>query len=847
MATTAKRRRVTITRNEVNGKLFEVLRDEAKEWLVEVLGPELVRREVELQTSLKDGSILCKLAQRVEPGCIPKYHEAPRTTALALENMEFFLAVCRRWGLPGVFVPLDLYDGKNMIKVVGCIHSFAACASNKGFKIPMRSSLYRPTAAATTSKRSALLTGGHRSGKEEEPSEVAVTRTTTTMTTIPQTHSLVPVTVVANKQEQEVAETTQCEESYPSAGQSTAERADEAHNDETKEKSETVKEEDQQEGEEQREEQREEKSEEKSDRESQEDEITLDLVELKEESDSRTQDEAKGDSASSASCAVVGAEEGETIAVEESKDEEQRVEKAITIEEPKDAEEETIASEHRSEKRLDATTRWEGSDTTTVEDVPSSREDIINGKLDDGSKVSDDNDVLTQEEETKAREADAPALVGNSSQCEKGEGEAEGKREREREGDGDGEGDQPESKAADPLTQPSEAGCTNEVSKEESRASMESNRNSLEEDSSASPRLSLQLQPDETSSNAIATVEPTANQSNSATSGGKTWAVKSGGGSRSVLSSKLLAGNYRMGPPSPSLSDRSTLPVINNVSSPAPAILDTLSGVSSSSQDNSKSEDITPTTITPERQAQDTEQKSTVGEESELPIEDLSSKLQPELESFFKYIDDSDLEVYQDESLLFLTNTKIHFLQRMLESEKEVRLRLEEELAQIKKPPQQAVGSIHMAVVTSDHKDEIAPSKHRPPSSTSEIRPTRKKDSKTSALSKLRQTFKKADSAGGSSTPSTPPAPPPPPITSASILTDEENALTIAFLDTKFKDLMPMCDQIQDKESRLRMKCIVEIFQTELDYVRDLSLLSMVVFFDRKRMTSLLTGQNRNR
>eukprot|EP01102_Stenamoeba_stenopodia_P001495 TRINITY_DN1129_c0_g4_i1.p1 TRINITY_DN1129_c0_g4~~TRINITY_DN1129_c0_g4_i1.p1 ORF type:complete len:392 (-),score=89.18 TRINITY_DN1129_c0_g4_i1:200-1258(-) len=129
------RRRVTITRNEVNGKLYEVLRDEAKDWLAEVLGAELVRRDVELQTTLRDGSILCKLALTAEPGCIPKYHEAPRTTALALENMEFFLALCRKWGLPGLFVPLDLYDNKNMIKIVACIHSFAACASNRDSNI----------------------------------------------------------------------------------------------------------------------------------------------------------------------------------------------------------------------------------------------------------------------------------------------------------------------------------------------------------------------------------------------------------------------------------------------------------------------------------------------------------------------------------------------------------------------------------------------------------------------------------------------------------------------------------------------------------------------------------------
>jgi len=79
-----------------------------------------------LQEQLKDGTILCKTLNALQPGSISKYNTAPRMPMHRLENIGQFLKVCRsRYGFSEVqlFTGSDLHDGAGMKKVIGSLLS----------------------------------------------------------------------------------------------------------------------------------------------------------------------------------------------------------------------------------------------------------------------------------------------------------------------------------------------------------------------------------------------------------------------------------------------------------------------------------------------------------------------------------------------------------------------------------------------------------------------------------------------------------------------------------------------------------------------------------------------------
>ncbi|XP_070768940.1 rho guanine nucleotide exchange factor 6 isoform X3 [Enoplosus armatus] len=70
-----------------------------------------------LKTSLKDGVVLCKLTERLIPGCTPKYCQDPRTEADCISNIREFLRGCSSLKVEG-FEPEWLYTGENFGKVL---------------------------------------------------------------------------------------------------------------------------------------------------------------------------------------------------------------------------------------------------------------------------------------------------------------------------------------------------------------------------------------------------------------------------------------------------------------------------------------------------------------------------------------------------------------------------------------------------------------------------------------------------------------------------------------------------------------------------------------------------------
>ncbi|KAJ1554148.1 Transgelin, partial [Cladochytrium tenue] len=73
----------------------------------------------ELHRRLRDGVLLCRLANALQPGCVTRVNRraaGPRTAFLHMENISQFLDAARSFGLPSqdMFQTVDLYYGKDI-------------------------------------------------------------------------------------------------------------------------------------------------------------------------------------------------------------------------------------------------------------------------------------------------------------------------------------------------------------------------------------------------------------------------------------------------------------------------------------------------------------------------------------------------------------------------------------------------------------------------------------------------------------------------------------------------------------------------------------------------------------
>ncbi|XP_030635455.1 rho guanine nucleotide exchange factor 7b isoform X6 [Chanos chanos] len=71
-----------------------------------------------LQSSLKDGVVLCKLLERLRPGSVDTIYREPRNDGECLSNIREFLRGC---GSYRVFEANDLFQGHNFSKVLNCL------------------------------------------------------------------------------------------------------------------------------------------------------------------------------------------------------------------------------------------------------------------------------------------------------------------------------------------------------------------------------------------------------------------------------------------------------------------------------------------------------------------------------------------------------------------------------------------------------------------------------------------------------------------------------------------------------------------------------------------------------
>lgn len=116
--------------------------EEAKKWIEGCVEEEL-GSTVELEEALRDGIYLAKLGHYFAPEIVParKIYDADRSRLAKrglhfkhTDNINFWMQAMASIGLPQIFFPTtpDLYDRKNMPKVVYCIHALSIWLNKLG-------------------------------------------------------------------------------------------------------------------------------------------------------------------------------------------------------------------------------------------------------------------------------------------------------------------------------------------------------------------------------------------------------------------------------------------------------------------------------------------------------------------------------------------------------------------------------------------------------------------------------------------------------------------------------------------------------------------------------------------
>ncbi|KAL1229886.1 Transgelin-2 [Trichinella pseudospiralis] len=127
--------------------------NEAREilsWVVEVTGISLAldpqnMDESEIAETLKDGTQLCALAEKVMGSGSIQYNRRPKMPFHMMENIANFLNAARKLGIPEItcFQTVDLYERKHMYKVFETLRWFSAAAMKKQAPVPVAKFAYK--------------------------------------------------------------------------------------------------------------------------------------------------------------------------------------------------------------------------------------------------------------------------------------------------------------------------------------------------------------------------------------------------------------------------------------------------------------------------------------------------------------------------------------------------------------------------------------------------------------------------------------------------------------------------------------------------------------------------------
>jgi len=95
---------------------------EVLQWVFDVLGEKVPPGQYE--DILRDGQVLCRLANKLTPGSVKKIQERGTNFQL-MENVQRFQAAIKKYGVPEeeIFQTADLFERRNIAQVTLCLYS----------------------------------------------------------------------------------------------------------------------------------------------------------------------------------------------------------------------------------------------------------------------------------------------------------------------------------------------------------------------------------------------------------------------------------------------------------------------------------------------------------------------------------------------------------------------------------------------------------------------------------------------------------------------------------------------------------------------------------------------------
>lgn len=115
---------------------FESMEREAWDWISEILGRPIPPPSAggDLCETLKDGTVLCELANKVSPNAAVRFKRS-QMPFIQMENIAAFLQFSHATlKIPqhDLFQTIDLFERKNVFQVVQSIHTFSRYAVQQG-------------------------------------------------------------------------------------------------------------------------------------------------------------------------------------------------------------------------------------------------------------------------------------------------------------------------------------------------------------------------------------------------------------------------------------------------------------------------------------------------------------------------------------------------------------------------------------------------------------------------------------------------------------------------------------------------------------------------------------------
>lgn len=120
---------------KINSKYSEELAQESLEWIHAITGePENLSGDMDnFYEVLKDGTLLCKLVNNIQPNMVKKVNTS-KMAFKCMENINAFLEAAKNLGVPAqeTFQTVDLWERQNLNSVVICLQSLGRKAGNYG-------------------------------------------------------------------------------------------------------------------------------------------------------------------------------------------------------------------------------------------------------------------------------------------------------------------------------------------------------------------------------------------------------------------------------------------------------------------------------------------------------------------------------------------------------------------------------------------------------------------------------------------------------------------------------------------------------------------------------------------